>query len=1116
VAEGKTGGNAEEFVDSSHRRRACGDFEQNFWVEAGAGTGKTSLLIERLYNLAVEKGAPVEKIAAITFTEKAAVELKLRLREKLEQEKNVTGGNRRRRIARALEDLEYAPVGTIHSFAAGLLREKPVEAGIDPQFEVLDGESMYAFFGQAWEEWLGYQLHQESEVLRLLLKQGFSPDRLAPLAYSLYHQRDVVWEGSPSASRFNPRQCRQKLEEKAQQWESYISCCLDDSDKGYRQARNFFFWLNRARHLDEENFTYSLLHLMPVVKAAGNRKNWKPPETCTEQKEISRELQDLQVEMRREAFGYLAGEAVEWLKEFFAYLEEEKAAAGVLDFNDILLQARNLLRDNRETRRYFQSRYDYLMVDEFQDTDPLQAEIVMFLAEKTPAAHWWNRVELSPGKLFIVGDPKQSIYRFRRADIQVYEEVRACLQGQGEELSIVQNFRTVPSVINWVNDAFSQLIKPYPDRSYQPDYTPLHPCRSDFCSRHLTFCHPPEEWKEFNADELRRREARWLASFIKNKVEQQQLRVEEGAPAALGYGDIAVLFPATTGIHYYEEALRELEVPCRLEGGRLFFRRREINDFASLVYSLDNPYHETAVVSTLRHVFGISDDMLLNHVHAGGGFNYLEQEKNMKAEKAPGEISRAFNFLRELRQNRHHFSVSSYLEEILEKSGLLKAAIFQPGGDRAVLNLRKAVDLARSWEKKEPLTVKKFVQWLKDSSLKEKEEPEPGGSETGDSVTLLTVHGSKGLEFPLVVLANFMSGQVRVPPVITDRKSKRFEVYMGAPGFETCGYSQLKEEEKARQEAEKRRLFYVAATRARDYLVLPLTEGKSWGYWKYLSELQELGKIPSGGNLHEDEDMGEDMGEDMEKIEQEYDRLLAEVKENRKRRKNSDGRQKAVSVSQLVELKHKWSEELENTINSASAPPAVLSASTLVDEESPEYTQYTQEYGTEEPRLPGSAGLGSAYHRVMEKISIQPPEEEIAGLVQEAALFWGLEKEEISLLHRLVEATLESTLWERVKKAKIYREVPFSVKCRGVLLEGLIDLLIEEEDGLVVVDYKTDYLSHPEAVEQKMEHYRPQACIYALAVQQVTGRKVKEAAFFLVRLNRLVHLPLTGLQPEGE
>ncbi|NLZ27860.1 MAG: UvrD-helicase domain-containing protein, partial [Firmicutes bacterium] len=434
-------------IDRGDREKISHDFSTTFWVEAGAGTGKTTLLIKRLINLVAIEGAHLDRVVAVTFTEKAAGEIKERLREGLEQELTADLPDRQRdRIIRALGEIEYAPIKTIHSFATSLLRERPVEAGIDPLFRVLDAEETESLCSRAWDDWFLEELDANRAILERALDFKFSESHLRELALLLYNHRDIVEEGSSrDVPALTVESFMASLESEFQLVTDLAGSCVRRDDAGYQQYIEFADWLGANRLLKNDDLLKSILFLMPEARNKGNKKNWSPPERCTTQKKIFKYIRGAQERIKSIIVSSIIDEIIDWLKDYLGYVEEKKREAGVLDFNDLLIKARDLLKDNIEIRGYFQKRYSHLLIDEFQDTDPLQAEIIFFLAEKEPLAVNWNEVKIIPGKLFIVGDPKQAIYRFRRADIEIYEEAKKLVMEQGKVVKIIQNFRTVPS-----------------------------------------------------------------------------------------------------------------------------------------------------------------------------------------------------------------------------------------------------------------------------------------------------------------------------------------------------------------------------------------------------------------------------------------------------------------------------------------------------------------------------------------------------------------------------------------------------------------------------------------------------------------------------------------------
>ena len=1082
-----------QLIDEQNREKVRNDFATTFWVEAGAGTGKTRLLIERLFNTVTTRKVPLEQIVAITFTEKAAAEIKVRLRDKLESMRQQDiSPDIDLLIARALEEVEHAPIMTIHSFAARILRERPIEAGVDPQFEILDAESTESLMEEVWERWFLGEVSSQSEPLRRLIKLGFTQSSLQNLGWKLHQQRDVVAESSYSVPPdFSPEDFMKKLEEHYEELSSLIVTCQDENDQGYLQFNKFKRWIDSTSGLPEEDLCYSILYFMPEIKGnKGNKKNWSPPENCTRQKDICKSIQELQNQMVKIIEGKILQEAIEWLRGFSQAIETKKNELGSLEFGDLLLQCRNLLRDNWEVRSYFQNRYSQLLVDEFQDTDPLQAEIIFFLAEKEPLTSRWREVKLEPGKLFIVGDPKQAIYRFRRADIEVYEEAKECVEKQGELLQIVQNFRTLPSIIDWVNSSFAYLMEPIPERRYQPDYEGLDPYRekSHEQEKRVTVLSFPEEVADYKAQDKRVMEARCVVSLLEEAEGNWQVEDKEsGEVRPLSWGDVGILFPTTTDLEIYQRALQESSIPYHLEGGKLFFQRQEVDSFIRLLTAIDNPYDRVSVVSALKNYFGVDDEALLKFTGAGGNLNYLENI-SFSGEEAKS-VRQAFEVLNHLHKEKETNTVTELLGKILHQVGVYSNLLLSWRGEQAVSNLEKIIEIARSLEGKEVFTLQGLIKWLQDKGGKGREESESILSEKDmEAVQLTTIHRAKGLEFNLVVLVNLMAGgSSSGEDFVTDRLAGRFEVKSTSPTMNTFGYPELNEEEKLRLEAEKRRLFYVATTRARDYLVLPYPgEGRKGSYLNYMDGLKEKGCISQEiCRIIDIEEVGvvPSSGEEIDK-----------PKGSVESGEESEGGE---GSRDLWYRRKSWQENLQRVAANSSQPVPTLSAWEIMEEtDVPGESEIKEDLS---PNIARGAGFGSAFHSIMEKIPLTNYDEQLLIYhVQDAASYWGLDLAQQEKLKKLVEETLKSPLLDRARSSNAYREVPFAVSYEGWILEGLVDLLFSEPDGLVICDYKTDDVSG-DRLEERFEKYRLQGLFYALALSQSTGWSVKEVNFYFVQ-----------------
>ena len=414
-------------MDDVVRHRVRTDLDTNLCVEAGAGTGKTTLLVDRIFNLIVTGRAEIEQIVAVTFTEKAAAELKLRIREKLEKQRIEAAGensHQTRLLGRALEKLDQAPISTIHGFASSILRERPVEAGVDPRFEVLDNLTQEFFFEHEWQDWINANLEKHREIFQRAISLGLRIQDIHALAENLYRNRDILPSLSFEAPPVDLPPFLDRLGADLRELAEILPSCLETRDKGYQRIRAMQRSLESFQALGEPQLLEQFLVRDFVVKVEGAQKNWTSPEPCKIQKEICRNLQSDLDELRQRVKTGLVQQVGRIIRGFVGEIQAKKNALGLLDFQDLLLRCRDLLQSNLAVREYFQRRFRYLLIDEFQDTDPLQVEMVFFLAESQARSDDWTRVELKPGKLLLVGDPKQSIYRFRRADIAIYEAAK--------------------------------------------------------------------------------------------------------------------------------------------------------------------------------------------------------------------------------------------------------------------------------------------------------------------------------------------------------------------------------------------------------------------------------------------------------------------------------------------------------------------------------------------------------------------------------------------------------------------------------------------------------------------------------------------------------------------
>ncbi|MFQ5894612.1 MAG: UvrD-helicase domain-containing protein [Nitrospinota bacterium] len=1101
-------------LDAAIRERARTLRGENLLVEAGAGTGKTTLLVDRLLDLLEKGDAELSDLVVITFTEKAAAELAARIRSKVERrlEERESGGEGASEVAErmrcALEDLERTPAQTIHGFCASLLREFPLEAGVSPSFDVLDELAQGELIEEAWAGWLSRALSEERAALRDALALGLGPDRWKVVRDWMVEHRDLL-KNLPDPMGGAREEVLAGLGAfGAELAELFGECTRPEEDKLAARFQEFRDWAGGLRGRDELDLLRAFEDPYKFNRRAGSQKNWSSKEALEAARAALRRFQEELLPAWRARLGH--NFAARLLAELRGYVEEYerlKAERGLLDFLDLLLRARDLLRDHPEVRGILQGRFRHLLVDEFQDTDPLQVEVVFFLAERAPRARQWEEVELAPGKLFLVGDPKQSIYRFRRADIEMYERAKERLGPRGSLLPIQVNFRSVPGLLEWVNALFERLIQKPPDGAYQPDYTPLLPWRAGEGPRvfWLPECDslPPEA----KVEERCRKEAEAIASLIFTLTDPESglsIEGEDGSPRAPRYDDFGVLFRKGTHLRLYEEALRAAGIPFRVEGSRQFYQRQEVKALLAALRAVENPRDRISLAATLRSpLFGFSDEEVFLLARAGW---------EASAAGLP-ELEEAVSLIEGLHRKREEVSFRRLVSELLAATRAPELFLCKPDGEGRLANLLKVLDLAEAAAGTAMASFGSFVRWL--SGLERTAESYEGAPRMGEApadegalncVHLLTIHKAKGLEFPIVILADLASplgrggrgARVGSDPLLCDRREGRVECSLGP--LETAGFAPLRELDGRRELEEEKRLFYVAATRARDYLFLPPVQGEPEGYYRFLAAGApgegELGRraepfpIPLRTPPWEDRPfraaerlfLPGGKGEEQTR----RSRAAFEARRSRAAREASESHP-LVAASEL---------EMPGTL---VGKPSVAGG------------------GAPGGGAPGGgAPFGELVHFLLarvERLAVPLPAE-FAVLAEGKARALGLGAQEAARALGLVEAALSMPTLERARRAPACpQELPFVAEVEGVSLQGQVDLLFEEEDALVVVDFKTDAVAEEE-VDARLAAYRLQGGAYALGLEAATGKRVGEVRFLFLapRVERRLPLdePLKG------
>jgi ATP-dependent helicase/nuclease subunit A len=837
--------------DDPARRRIREDLDTTLVVEAAAGTGKTTALVSRIVALVRSGRATLQGLIAVTFTEKAAGEMKLRLRTEIERARaGLPALAERARLDQALAELELAHIGTIHALCADLLRERPIEAQVDPSFEVVAGDDQARLYGQAFDRWFERVLADPPEGVRRVLRRR---DREGPRSIlreagtRLLELRgfDAPWRRDP----FDRDRALDRIVARIAELVPLSKAAVAPDDWLARALAALARWveeLQRREELRPRDHDGLEAELRELALEYRNRFwNWKgrgEPFGAT----ITRaDALALRAAIKAELDATVArcdADLAPCLREELRPLAEEyeglKTSAGKLDFIDLLVRTRDLLRASPEVRRDLQRRFSQVLVDEFQDTDPLQAEILVLLAGDDPTESDWTRVHPRPGKLFVVGDPKQSIYRFRRADLALYETVKDRLRAGGAEvLFLTASFRGVPPIQEAVNAAFAPQMVPGPSRS-QAQYAPLDPVRPPIPGQPAVVALPipapyKDDWGDLKSGkDLERSNADAIASFIDWLVRSSGWQVSDrqgpGRLIPVEARHVCLLFRRlqSFGEDTTRQVVRALEarrIPHVLVGGRGYGEREEVQAVRNALTAIEWPDDELSVYATLRGpFFSLSDAQLLVWRHAGHALHPLAPavRATLTGEgqaAAQQEVAEALALLARLHRGRNRRPIADTVTRLLDATRAHAGIAIWPTGEQALANVLRVVDLARRFEAGGASSFRGFVDRLHDQAERQEAAEAPVLEDGSDGVRIMTVHKAKGLEFPVVVLAD--------PTVShTGRPSRHIEGSLCVVPLAGCIPAELAEREQEalqRDRDESVRLTYVAATRARDLLVVP-------------------------------------------------------------------------------------------------------------------------------------------------------------------------------------------------------------------------------------------------------------------------------------------------------
>jgi ATP-dependent helicase/nuclease subunit A len=846
--------------DQQQRDRAIVERARNVLIDAGAGTGKTTILIDRLIEMVAPTGhepaIPLDRLAAITFTRKAAGELRLRIRERLLEELAVAGQppDRQAHLREALAALDTAWVGTIHSFADRLLRLRPVEARLSPSYEIAEDdealvrETFEVLLHGAQNGTLASELagtpaaaraHEATTILLFALAVGL-PGESRDLGWSTQHGLDALVAGFIRERDIPPRDAESAPFDVA----SFQTAAEEFIARtgAVRGRAPGSVWLRRmaallARLRTERDPLLILRPLGPLLQSAPGNQARKAHTFGGEEaawalwqafiKSGKHRATPLRTDLRAPLDRWMATRLVRLFPVVLAIYENVKARRQALDQVDLLVKLRDLLVRDRTVRGEFQRKFDHILIDEFQDTDPLQAEIVLFLCEREPVASRWRDVVLRDGVLTLVGDPKQSIYRFRRADIAMYESVRALVAPRALEVTLSANFRSTPALIDWLNDRFNRIFGLSPDgRPFDPVegrvfQQPLAPAR-DRDTRPSVHVLPFDfgDALKHKVDEYRTLEGQALACYLRWLVTASDVTIVDpldDRPRRIRYGDIAVLAVSTWQLTLLFPWLDRKGVPYTSRGGTLFLSDPLHRRFLLGLRAVADRDDGVAEAALLRPPFFALDplDLLQEQAARRTGL-----EPDGEGARRAGE---ARSLIRELRQQRLNRPPGATARDLLDRTAFARTVAIGPNGAQRLNRLRELCLVLEQAAATDGLdfdgVTAELRKWV--SEPIQLDPPPPAGT---DALQVLTVHQAKGLEFPVVVMWDG-KGQwdTRLDTAAwrMERDGRGWTMNLAGLAWEEPAGLDLRETEKRYLDAERRRVIYVAATRARDLLIIP-------------------------------------------------------------------------------------------------------------------------------------------------------------------------------------------------------------------------------------------------------------------------------------------------------
>ena len=1179
---------------TDEQRSAILEREASVALSAGAGCGKTYVLTERFLShlepSSVLDGVQTKlhQLTAITFTELAAREMRERIREACHRRLMQCPAEEVDHWRELLRELDSARITTIHSFCGSFLRSHAVEAGLDPRFKVLDQSQADTLLFELIDEEIRQRLGRwEESTLAAVVEYGI--DSLRDMVATLLSRRQSIdwakWQDATAESlasawgQWHREAILPAVIADLRENTSFKTACTlaKKAECGHKAMRERFQSILAERELLEEiqkdpkrqsEIAGLLERLLQAAKVqgGGKAKDWAKEELYESFKNAATDLRnDIKSDyLRLAAFDSSAPETRAAAEKSLRILrltgdinrvyEDRKKELSALDFNDLLIHARKLLLapEHRAMRRRWADNLRLLLVDEFQDTDPLQVELIRALCDDN----------VTEGKLFFVGDYKQSIYRFRGADPNVFQGLRRLIPDRGQ-IPLSKNFRSQPAILDFVNTLFAGEFGEHyePLHAHRPQATPLPAVEflwaipgenAQAANKPLEGETEPSESAhdileslldgvfdvvdEKNADALRRLEADRIARRIRAMLDGGETLVaaekNEGGgdadaskarPAKMG--DIAILFRALSNVQFYEEALRRYGIDYYLVGGHAFFAQQEIYDVLNLLRCVESTCDEVSLIGVLRSPFFCLMDETIFWLsrHPSGlaaGLFHETAPKELDAVQADG-VRRAAATLSHLRTIKDRVPIASLLQTALERTGYDAALLAEFLGERKLANLNKLVDQARKFDASGIFGLADFITQLSEFVARQpKEALAATQSEDRDVVRLMSIHQAKGLEFPVVFVADLNQREkVSSDPIkYTDACGP-----MVRSSGTVTGYNLVQFLDRREDQEETLRLFYVAVTRAADYLVLSSgTKDIDSMTGVFTSLLAKHFNLITGAIRPIKKE--ESASEEKQDIVDEAPMMVRVTTTEPLLQNVPDALQAHRSLEKILKKSDEMASQGQGRIATAWAaiPPdpkarkqfsfSRLSGEMHFHSAGPVSLLRDENEGVGERTL-DARGLGTLVHAVLADVDFANPAE-LDELIQLHAETHfendGTDlSETIELLHRFIESPCAAAM---AGAKTLYRELEFmlawppeTLSAKNLpepsprYIQGYIDALYQDASGAWrLIDFKTNRVS-PATLQSTAEKYEMQMFLYALAAEKILKQPPSEVVLHFLR-----------------